>query len=148
MLGFLKALPAIILLASIGYGAHSWIVGKLETRIDQQQQQIDVLNQQNVALQTAAQTNENTIKALEANAKQQAAAMVNLTNRNNELNAERDSYMRIFKDHDFTKLARARPGSIELKANRATEEVFRSVEADSQEIDSQDTQAGEPNDKD
>ena len=148
MLGFIKALPIILLIAGLGYGAHSWIVGKLETRIDQQQQQIDVLNQQNVALQTAAEVNENTIRALEQNAKQQAEAMVTLTTRNNELSAERDSYMRIFKDHDFTKLARARPGSIELKANRATEEVFRSVEADSMEIDSQDTQAGEPNDKD
>ena len=42
--------------------------------------------------------------------------MGNLTNRNNELNKERDSYLRIFKDHDFTKLARARPGSIETRA--------------------------------
>ena len=72
--------------------------------------------------------------------------MGQLTNRNNELNAERDSYLRIFKDHDFTKLARARPGSIELKANRATAEVFRSVENDSRELDSIDTQTGEPDD--
>jgi hypothetical protein len=72
--------------------------------------------------------------------------MGNLTNRNNELNAERDSYLRIFKDHDFTKLARARPGSIELRANKATEKVFRSVEEDSRELDAQDTQTGEPND--
>ena len=72
--------------------------------------------------------------------------MSTLTNRNNELNAEKDSYLRIFKDHDFTKLARLKPGSIELKANRATEEVFRSVEEDSRELDDKDTQTGEPND--
>jgi hypothetical protein len=64
MLGFLKALPAIILLASIGYGAHSWIVGKLETRIDQQQQQIDVKNQHNLLLKTAQKNNDNKIKQL------------------------------------------------------------------------------------
>jgi hypothetical protein len=54
--------------------------------------------------------------------------------------------MIIFSDHDLTKLARARPGSIELRANRATADVFRSVEADSRELDAVDTQNGENND--
>jgi chromosome segregation ATPase len=146
MLGFIKALPIIILLAGAGYAAHTFMINEKDKRIDQLQTQVDQLNQHNVALQTAAATNEATIKSLEANAKQQAEAMVGLTERNNELNAERDSYLRIFKDHDFTKLARARPGMIELRANRATEEVFRSVEADSRELDTADTQVGEPND--
>lgn len=146
MLGFIKALPIIILLAGVGYAAHTFMINEKDKRIDQLQTQVDQLNQHNVALQTAAATNEATIKSLEANAKQQAEAMVGLTERNNELNAERDSYLRIFKDHDFTKLARARPGMIELRANRATAEVFRSVEADSRELDTADTQVGEPND--
>lgn len=146
MLGFIKALPIIILLAGAGYAAHTFMINEKDKRIDQLQTQVDQLNQHNVALQTAAATNEQTIKSLEANARQQAQAMVGLTERNNELNAERDSYLRIFKDHDFTKLARARPGMIELRANRATEEVFRSVEADSRELDTADTQVGEPND--
>ena len=146
MLGFIKALPIIILLAGAGYAAHTFMINEKDKRIDQLQTQVDQLNQHNVALQTAAATNEATIKSLEANAKQQAQAMVGLTERNNELNAERDSYLRIFKDHDFTKLARARPGMIELRANRATAEVFRSVEEDSRELDTADTQVGEPND--
>jgi len=146
MLGFIKALPIIILLAGAGYAAHTFMINEKDKRIDQLQTQVDQLNQHNVALQTAAATNEATIKSLEANARQQAQAMVGLTERNNELNAERDSYLRIFKDHDFTKLARARPGMIELRANRATAEVFRSVEADSKELDTADTQVGEPND--
>lgn len=147
MLGFIKALPIIILLAGAGYAAHTFMINEKDKRIDQLQTQVDQLNQHNVALQTAAATNEQTIKSLEANARQQAQAMVGLTQRNSELNAERDSYLRIFKDHDFTKLTRARPGSIELRANRATAEVFRSVEADSREIDQADTQTGEPDDK-
>lgn len=146
MLGFIKALPIIILLAGAGYAAHTFMINEKDKRIDQLQTQVDQLNQHNVALQTAAATNEATIKSLEANARQQAQAMVGLTERNNELNAERDSYLRIFKDHDFTKLARARPGMIELRANRATAEVFRSVEDDSRELDTADTQVGEPND--
>ena len=138
MLGFIKALPIIIILAGAGLAAHKFIVNEKDNRINQLQTQVDYLNTENVALQTAAATNEATIRSLEANAKQQAEAMMGLTNRNNELNAERDSYMRIFADHDLTKLARARPGSIEVRANRATADVFRSVEADSRELDEAD----------
>ena len=128
----------MIVILGAGYAAHSFIVNEKENRINQLQSQVDYLNTENVALQTAAATNEATIRSLEANAKQQAEAMMGLQNRNNELNAERDSYMRIFADHDLTKLARAKPGSIELKANRATADVFRSVEADSRELDKAD----------
>ena len=35
MLGFIKALPIVLLIAGLGYGAHSWIVGKLENRRSQ-----------------------------------------------------------------------------------------------------------------
>ena len=146
MLGFIKALPIIILLGGLAYGAHTFVVGQLETRIENQQVQIDSLNQINVGLQAAQAIQEDTIRGLEEQSKAQAQAMGNLTNRNNELNAERDSYLRIFKDHDFTKLARARPGSIETRVNKATAEVFRSVEADSKELDNIDTQTGEPDD--
>jgi hypothetical protein len=144
MLGFIKTLPIIILVGGLAFGAHKFIVGQLETRIDNQQVQIDSLNTINVGLQAAQAIQEDTIRGLEENSKKQAAAMGNLTNRNNELNKERDSYLIIFKDHDFTKLARARPGSIETRANRATEAVFRSVEEDSRELDDLDTQTGEP----
>ena len=146
MLGFIKTLPIIILVGGLAFGAHKFIVGQLETRIDNQQVQIDSLNTINVGLQAAQAIQEDTIRGLEEQSKAQAQAMGNLTNRNNELNAERDSYLRIFKDHDFTKLARARPGSIELRANRATAEVFRSVENDSRELDDTDIQTGEPDD--
>jgi|TARA_B110000977_G_scaffold169539_1_gene219562 uncharacterized protein YjcR len=145
MLGFIKTLPIIILLGGLAFGAHKFIVGQLDDRIEQLQVQVDYTTQQNVVLQTAQAVQVETIKGMEAKAKQQVQAMGAMTNRNNELNQERDSYLRIFKDHDFTKLARAKPGSIELRANRATEAVFRSVEEDSRELDTADTQTGEPN---
>ena len=144
MLGFIKTLPIIILLGGLAFGAHKFIVGQLDDRIEQLQVQVDYTTQQNVVLQTAQAVQVETIKSMEAKAKQQVQAMSAMTNRNNELNQERDSYLRIFKDHDFTKLARARPGSIETRANRATEAVFRSVEEDSRELDDLDTQTGEP----
>lgn len=143
MLGLLKSLPIIILLAGAGYAGHKFVVGQLEGRIGVLQKQVDVLNQQNVALQTAAEINEKTIRGLEEKSKQQVAQMGALTDRNNELNAQRDQYMQIFRNHDLTKLARAKPGLIESRANKATSEVFRGVESDSRELDQLDTQVGE-----
>ena len=140
MLGFIKALPIIILLAGAGFAAHTFMINEKDKRIDQLQAQVDLINQQNVALQTAAVQNEQTIRSLEEKSRIQIAQMGALTNRNNELAAERDSYMQIFRDHDLTKLARARPQMIEDRANNATKEVFRSVEADSREVDSADNQ--------
>ncbi len=135
MLGFIKALPLIILLGGIAYGGHNWIVGKLETRIDQQQMQIDVLNQQNVVLQTAAQQNETTIRNMEANAKKQVQQITTLSTRATEWENQAKEYMNIFSNHNFTKLARLRPDTIERQANDATRSVFDSVEQDSRDIE-------------
>lgn len=143
MFGLIKALPLVIMLASAGYGAHWFIVKQKDGRIDQLQTQVDTLNQHNVALQTAAQQNEATIKSLEQNAKKQAQQMNDLTLRANELAAARDEYLRIFRDHDLTKLARAKPGMIESRANKATADVFRTVETDSKELDEADQSATE-----
>ena len=134
MLGFIKALPLILLLGGIAYGGHNWIVGKLETRIDQQQMQIDVLNQQNVSLQAAAQQNEETIRNMEARAKEQVKQITQLSTSATEWENQAKEYMNIFANHNFTRLARLKPGMIEDRANDATKEVFDSVEADSREI--------------
>ena len=140
MLGFIKALPLIILLAGVGYGAHKFIVGQLDTRIANQQQQIDVLNQQNVALQTAAQMNEQTIRGLEESNKQQIAQIGTLATQSSQWEAQAKEAMQIFANHNFTKLARLRPQMIEDRANNATAEVFDSVEQDSRETETLGTQ--------
>jgi uncharacterized coiled-coil protein SlyX len=133
MLGFIKTLPIIILLAGAGYAAHKFVVGQLETRIANQQQQIDVLNQQNVGLQAAAELNENTIRSLEESNKQQIAQISTLSTQSSEWERQARDAMKIFSDHNFTKLARLRPQMIEDRANNATREVFDSVEQDSKD---------------
>ena len=40
-----------------------------------------------------------------------------------------------FKRHNLTKLAAAKPGLIEPRANKATKEVFDGIEEDSRNID-------------
>lgn len=140
MLGFIKTLPIIILLAGAGWAAHKFVVGQLETRIANQQQQIDVLNQQNVALQTAAEMNEQTIRSLEESNQRQITQISTLTTQSSQWEAQAKEAMQIFADHNFTKLARLRPQMIEDRANNATAEVFDSVEQDSRDTETLGTQ--------
>lgn len=135
MLAFIRLLPVILLVGGLAYGAHNWIVGRLETQISNQQQQIDVLNQQNVALQTAAVQNEQTIRNMEAKAQQQVQQITALTGQATEWENQAKEYMSIFANHNFTRLARLRPDTIERQANDATRAVFDSVEQDSREIE-------------
>ena len=47
-------------------------------------------------------------------------------------------YLDIFKRHNLTKLAAAKPGLIEPRVNKGTKDVFDSIEEDSRNIDSLD----------
>jgi len=141
MLALLKASPFILLLAGAGYAAHMFIVGQLEGRIEQQEAAIQQYQAQNVALQTAAQQNEATIRGLEERAAEQLRQMTALTETANQLQSEKEEYLSIFRRHDLARLALARPGLVEPRINNGTEEVFRSIEDDSREIDLLDGEA-------
>ena len=48
---------------------------------------------------------------------------------------DKNRYLDIFKRHNLTKLAAAKPGLIESRVNKATKEVFDGIENDSRDID-------------
>ena len=58
--------------------------------------------------------------------------------RSQEIQKEMNRYIDIFKRHDLTKLASAKPGLIEPRINKGTKDVFDSIEEDSRNIDSLD----------
>jgi len=134
MLAFIKSLPFVGIALLFAYGAHSFIVGGLNKQVEEQQIQINMLNQHNVALQTAADTNEATIRSLEESNSKQIAQIGDLTVKSNEWERQARDAQKIFSDHNFTKLSRLRPGMIEDRANNKTAEVFRAVEEDSKEV--------------
>ena len=134
MLAFIKSLPFVGIALLFAYGAHTFIVGGLTKQVEEQQIQINVLNQHNVALQTAADTNEATIRSLEDSNSRQIAQIGDLTVKSNEWERQAKEAQKIFNDHNFTKLSRLRPGMIESRSNNATKDVFRAVEEDSKEV--------------
>ena len=95
--------------------------------------------------------------ALEVQLQEQAAAMeaqleaMKLqTESLNEMNdraaiveAQMTSYLKIFKDHDLTRLARAKPGMIETRANKRTDEIFTEVENDTKQVVTTDAPASD-----
>jgi hypothetical protein len=134
MIAYLKMLPILILVGGLAYAAHWFIVNEKDNRINQLQSNVDQLTVNNVALQAAAQQNEATIRSMESQMAAQVAQIGALTDVNNQIQQERDEYLSIFRRHDLTKLARARPGLIESRINKGTQEVFRQIEEDSREL--------------
>ena len=134
MFAYLKILPFILLLAGAGYAAHWFIVGQLNSQITQLQSDVRQYQAQNVALQSAAEINEQTIRSLEENSQRQVEQMTNLTNANQQLQSEKEEYLSIFRRHDLQRLALARPGLIEPRINNGTQEVFRQMEQDTKEV--------------
>jgi len=134
MLGMIRVLPIILVLAGGGYAAHLFIVNQLEGRLQEVQRNYDVVNQQNVALQAAAEQNARTLENIQAQMQAQAQQIGTLTTRSAELEREKNEYLSIFRDHNLYRLARARPGMIEPRINNGTNDVFRQIEQDSREI--------------
>lgn len=78
------------------------------------------------------------IESLQNDFALQTSSLLNLQSKNQEIEAEMNRYLDIFKRHNLSKLAKAKPGLIETRANKGTKDVFDSIEKDTAGIDSLD----------
>ncbi len=78
------------------------------------------------------------IESLQNDFALQTSSLLNLQSKNQQIEAEMSRYLDIFKRHNLTKLAIAKPGLIETSANKGTKDVFDSIEKDTVGIDSLD----------
>ena len=92
----------------------------------------------NAKLEGAVQLQEEAISSLQNDFATQTKALNSLQSKNNEIELEMNRYLDIFKRHNLTKLAAAKPGLIESRANKATKEVLDGIEQDSRDIDAAD----------
>tara|TARA_R100001480_G_scaffold125435_1_gene123591 strand:- start:45 stop:440 length:396 start_codon:yes stop_codon:yes gene_type:complete len=97
-----------------------------------------VLLANNLALEGAVATQEEAIKSLQNDFTLQTNSLLELQSKNQEIQQEMSRYLDIFKRHNLTKLAAAKPGLIEPRVNKGTKDVFDSIEEDSRNIDSLD----------
>ena len=97
-----------------------------------------VLTTNNALLEGAVETQKETIVTIQKDFALQATSLLELQGRNQAIQQEMTRYLDIFKRHNLTKLAAAKPGLLEPKINKGTKNVFNSIEEDSRNIDSLD----------
>jgi len=140
MLGMIKMLPIVLLLAGAGYAYHTTVVSQKDTVIARLETNAVTLKENAVRLETAFEKEKSARERSEKNLQVQLQAVGALSEKNNAMQVEMDGYLSIFKRHDMTRLARAKPGLIEPRINKGTKEVFRSIETASQEVQNADSQ--------
>ena len=89
----------------------------------------------NQAFEQRDQEQRAAIESLQNDFKVQTEGLLAIQSRNQEIEAEMSRYLDIFKRHNLSKLAAAKPGLIETRVNNGTKDVFDSIEADSRSID-------------
>ena len=101
-------------------------------------QQNQVLTANNMALESAVATQEEAIKTMQNDFALQTQQLGDLQKKSQEAQLEMNRCLDIFKRHNLTKLAAAKPGLLEPRINKGTKDVFDSIEEISRTIDSLD----------
>ena len=140
MLGMIKMLPIVLLFAGAGYAYHTTVVSQKDAIIARLEANAVTLKENAMRLETAFEREQAARERSEQNLQSQLKAVGDLTEKNNAMQQEMDGYLSIFKRHDMTRLARAKPGLIEPRINKGTKAVFRSIEEASQEVENADSQ--------
>jgi len=92
------------------------------------------LFEENTALELSIQTQKETIRRIEENIEKTKESLNKLTKKNQQYEQEQAEFLDIFRRHNLAQLASAKPGLVEKRVNKGTQEVFDAIEADSQRI--------------
>lgn len=112
----------LVLILVLG-GATYWLWNERETLIENQ-----------AKLELAVQEQQLAMEAMKESFEKQGAALLNMQNKNAQIEAEKAEYLDIFRRHNLNKLAEAKPGLIESRINKGTAAVFGDIENDSKEL--------------
>jgi len=96
------------------------------------------LSSLNQAFELRDQEQKAAIESLQSDFALQTEGLLEIQARNQKIQQEMSRYLDIFKRHDLTRLAAAKPGLIQPRINKGTKDVFDSIEEDSRNIDSLD----------
>ena len=98
-------------------------------------QENEALKAENAARKLAFEQQVAAFETLQKESQKQQQAMLEMSKKSQDIQNEMNQYMDIFKRHSLPKLAAAKPGMIEKRANDATKRIFDAIEADSRDID-------------
>jgi len=88
----------------------------------------------NIKLEAAVEEQKETINSIKESYELQGKELSNLARKNAQIEADKDKYLSILSKHNFEKLAIAKPGLMEIRFNKGTEEVIKEIENDTKNI--------------
>ena len=88
----------------------------------------------NIKLEAAVEEQKETINSIKESYELQGKELSNLARKNAQIEADKDKYLSILTKHNFEKLAIAKPGLMEIRFNKGTEEVLAEIENDTKII--------------
>ena len=110
-----------IIVASLVGGAYAYV--------SWQSSKIEDLTKENITLTLVAENNAETVRKLQDQIIKQTVQNTELRISLNKSEEVREEMLRIFRDHDLTKLATAKPGLIEKRINDGTRKAFDDLES-------------------
>ena len=97
-------------------------------------QENETLKNNNVKLEAAVEEQQQTIAVMKENYEKQGKALMNMSRKNAEIEAEKAEYLAIFARHNLDMLAIKKPGLIENRFNNASELVMEGLEDDTEKL--------------
>ena len=92
------------------------------------------LTENNIKLEQAVEEQQAAMEALRESYERQGQALMNMSRKNAEIEAEKAEYLAIFARHNLDMLAIKKPGLIENRFNGASIEVMEGIEDDTKEL--------------
>ena len=92
------------------------------------------LTANNMKLEAAVEEQAAAMEALRESYEKQGQALMNMSRKNAEIEAEKAEYLAIFARHNLDMLAIKKPGLIENRFNGASIEVMEGIEDDTKEL--------------
>ena len=92
------------------------------------------LTANNMKLEAAVEEQRAAMEALRESYEKQGQALMNMSRKNAEIEAEKAEYLAIFARHNLDMLAIKKPGLIENRFNGASVKVMEGIEDDTKEL--------------
>ena len=92
------------------------------------------LSANNMKLEQAVEEQQAAMEALRESYEKQGQALMNMSRKNAEIEAEKAEYLAIFARHNLDMLAIKKPGLIENRFNGASIKVMEGIEDDTKEL--------------
>jgi hypothetical protein len=128
-------MPYLLVLVLLGASALGNLYYNTKLELEETKAVVVTLKANQEKLEYAIEVQKEEMERKEADYKLQTEALNQMTLKSQEIQQEMSRYLDIFKRHNLTKLAIAKPGLIEKRANKGTKDVFDSIETDSSFVD-------------